>query len=63
MVNRWADASLKGEEKHESRRTILWSGAVAAAAFILESGNVALADVKIVLSNVQATPVPCPGQD
>ncbi|KAG0584542.1 hypothetical protein KC19_3G216900 [Ceratodon purpureus] len=43
---------------HQSRRTFLWSGA--AAGFLLGSNNAALAEVKLVLSNIEATPVPCP---
>lgn len=57
MVSRWAD-----EGKYQSRRTFLWSGSGAAAAFVLGSNNVALAEVKLVLSNIEATPVPCPGE-
>ena len=58
MVSKFADDK---KLTHQSRRTFLWSETGTVAALILRSSNAALVDVKLVLSNIKAFPIPCPG--
>eukprot|EP00250_Pteridium_aquilinum_P013984 c21704_g1_i3 orf=76-720(+) len=50
----------RGSNFEHARRSLLLSSATLAGFLLLSNGNKAYADVKIALSNMQATEVPCP---